>query len=396
MPLDLNTKLATAVQLPEDRDAALLIGRAWVPVFNGPSVVAVRGDDLVDLSAVAPTVSDLLNTHAITEIQAAIAKAPVLAAVAATLRNSAVLRRDESHPWLLAPCDLQPVKACGVTFISSLLERLIEERAKGDPSQAAQIRAQIGVILGDDLSAIKPGSPEALRIKDVLIAQGAWSPYLEVGIGPDAEVFSKCPPLASVGTGADIGLHPMSHWNNPEPEVVLAVTGDGRIVGAALGNDVNLRDIEGRSTLLLGKAKDNNGSCAIGPFIRLFDDNFSLDDVRVAEIALSIQGEDGFHLQGSSSMRKISRDPADLVAQVMGPHHQYPDGMMVFLGTMFAPSADRDAVGQGFTHHDGDLVVIASPRLGSIVNRVGRSDRIIPWHFGLQALMRNLASRDLL
>src|SRR5690606_27366505 len=105
---------------------------------------------------------------------------------------------------------------------------------------------------------------------------GVWSQYLEVAIGKDAEIFTKTQPMASVGFGAQIGIHPESHWNNPEPEVVLAVARTGKIRGATLGNDVNLRDYEGRSALLLGEAKDQNASCAIGPFIRLFDETFSL------------------------------------------------------------------------------------------------------------------------
>jgi fumarylacetoacetate (FAA) hydrolase family protein len=315
-----------------------------------------------------------------------------IGSLAEALANPCVA--DRLH--LLAPCDLQPVKAAGVTFAASLLERVIEEQAHGDSSLAEGIRAQVVHSVGADLSTIRPGSEQAAKLKAVLFAKGLWSQYLEVGIGPDAEIFSKAAPMSSVGTGADVGLHPDSTWNNPEPEVVLAVDSAGRIRGAALGNDVNLRDIEGRSALLIGKSKDNNGSCAIGPFIRLFDGGYGLDDLRRAVVRLDVRGDDGFVLEGESSMAKISRDPLELVAQAMGATHQYPDGLMLFCGTMFAPAKDRAAPGGGFTHRVGDRVTISSDRLGALVNRVDLSDRIPPWTFGLRALMGNLAARGLL
>ena len=274
-----------------------------------------------------------------------------------------------------------------------MLERVIEEQARGDPAKAVAVRRTIVAIIGDDLAAVRPGSPEAARLKEALIREGAWSQYLEVGIGPDAEIFTKAQPMSAVGTGADVGIHPGSAWNNPEPEIVLAVNSAGIVVGATLGNDVNLRDFEGRSALLLGKAKDNNASCAIGPFVRLFDGDFTLDDVRRCELSLRVDGPDGFVLQGASSMAKISRDPLDLVAQAVGAHHQYPDGFMLFLGTMFAPVQDRHGPGQGFTHVIGDVVTIATPKLGALVNRVERTDAIAPWTFGAGALLRFLASR---
>jgi fumarylacetoacetate (FAA) hydrolase family protein len=283
-----------------------------------------------------------------------------------------------------------------VTFVESLLERVIEEKTKGDPSAAESVRRTLAAAIGIDLSAVRPGSAEAARVKELLVQRGLWSPYLEVGIGPDAEVFTKSQPMASVGTGAEIGLHPASVWNNPEPEIVLAVNDRGETVGATLGNDVNLRDFEGRSALLLGKAKDNNGSCAIGPLIRLFDDDFTIVDVRRADVLLEIRGDDGFSLTATSSMARISRDPLDLVSHAMGRTHQYPDGLMLFLGTMFAPTQDRDQPGGGFTHKLGDRVTISSPRLGALVNRVNASDAIPPWTFGTLALMQNLRARGLL
>ena len=276
-----------------------------------------------------------------------------------------------------------------------MLERVIEEQARGDGAKADGLRTSVTAIIGEDLGRIKPGSADAERVKDVLITKGLWSQYLEVGIGPDAEVFTKAQPMSAVGTGAEIGVHPKSEWSNPEPEVVLAVSSRGETVGATLGNDVNLRDFEGRSALLLGKAKDNNASCAIGPFIRLFDDHFGIDDVRACELELQIDGPEGFSLRGRSSMSMISRDPLDLVSHAMGPNHQYPDGAMLFLGTMFAPTKDRFAPGKGFTHVVGDVVTVKSPRLGTLVNRVNHSDKIAPWTFGVLALMKNLAARSL-
>ena len=380
--------------LPADWRQAALIGRAWLP-GAGPSPVALRPNgDIVDLAAVEPTVSQLLAR----EDRLAIcmhADGKAICSVGALLGNSGE-GRDAGRPWLLAPVDLQPIKASGVTFVQSMLERVIEEQARGDTGKAEAMRAQVMRIMGDDLAAVKPGSREAEEIKRVLVAQGAWSQYLEVGIGPDAEIFTKSQVMSAVGSGAEVGLHPKSSWNNPEPEIVLAVTPLGESVGATLGNDVNLRDFEGRSALLLGKAKDNNASCAIGPFIRLFDGGFGIDDVRQAELALRISGNDGFVLEGSSSMSKISRDPLDIVTHAFGPNHQYPDGFVLFLGTMFSPVKDRGAPGMGFTHKVGDLVSISTPKLGRLVNRVTTSDKAAPWAFGIGALMKNLAGRGLL
>lgn len=394
-PESLQQRLSSS--LPADARATL-VGRLWQPGI-GPTVVLVAAGALHDASSVAATTSELLNQpDPAGALHSAMAKGllPRIAALDAVLANSDEALRDAGQPWLLAPCDLQAVKASGVTFVASLLERVIEEQARGDAGRADVIRRELSGILGDNLRGIVPGSAEAARVKEVLIARGAWSQYLEVGIGPDAEIFTKAPVLSSVGSGADVGIHPGSAWNNPEPEVVLALNAQGGVVGASLGNDVNLRDFEGRSALLLGKAKDNNASCAIGPFIRLFDAHFGIDDVRRCELTLTVSGPEGFELQGASSMTQISRDPLDIAAQLMGPNHQYPDGAMLFLGTMFAPSQDRHGPGQGFTHVVGDVVTVSTPALGSLINRVKHSDQAAPWTFGLAALMRNLAARKLL
>jgi fumarylacetoacetate (FAA) hydrolase family protein len=311
------------------------------------------------------------------------------------LDNTPPEKRDPTRPWLLAPIDLQAIKAAGVTFAISMLERVIEERARGDASSAAAIRTEVTRLVGDDLGNLKPGSKEAMELKQVLMRQGAWSQYLEVGIGPDAEIFTKAPVLSAVGLWGQVGVRSDSTWNNPEPEVVVVCDRRGKPVGATLGNDVNLRDFEGRSALLLGKAKDNNASCALGPFIRLFDEHFTLDDVRAAEVALEIRGSDGYRLAGRSFMNQISRDPLDLVGQALS-EHQYPDGFALFLGTLFAPTQDRDAPGRGFTHKTGDVVRVASPKLGVLENEVTTCKAAPPWTFGVGELMRNLASRGLL
>jgi len=381
--------------LPEDFADAVLIGRVWRPApVNGPAVVAVRGGEVFDITRAAPTTADLFDSADALEI-ARNAEGEHLGGVQDLLQ--ATLGASADGPRLLAPCDVQAVKACGVTFAVSLLERVIEEQAGGDASRAQEVRDTINKLIGADLSQIKPGSESAAKLKAELERRGAWSQYMEVGIGPDAEVFSKSQPMSSVGFGADVGLYPTSQWNNPEPEIVLAVNARGEIVGATLGNDVNLRDIEGRSALLLGKAKDNNASCAIGPFVRLFDERFTLDSVRGTSVSLRIEGaDDGFVLEGVSHMSEISRDPADLVTQTHGAHHQYPDGFMLFLGTMFSPIKDRDTAGGGFTHHLGDVVTISTPSLGALVNTVRLSTEIEPWTFGVRALYRSLATRGLL
>ncbi|MFT4013957.1 MAG: fumarylacetoacetate hydrolase family protein [Paracoccus sp. (in: a-proteobacteria)] len=376
-----------------DDPSGLWLGRVWLPEAAGPAVVTLRDGHLVDVTAPgAATAADICEME---EPAGWLRTAP--GRVLGRLDDIAAAPvGDMSRIHLLAPCDLQVIKACGVTFAQSMLERVIEEKAGGDPARAQAIRGRIAAIIGESLRDIRAGSPEAAAVKQALIGEGMWSQYLEVGIGPDAEVFTKAPVLSSVGAGAKIGLHPISRWNNPEPEVVLAVSACGRILGAALGNDVNLRDVEGRSALLLGKAKDNNASCAIGPMIRLFDDGFSLNDVRRAELTLTVEGEDGYVLHGRSSMAQISRDPMDLVAQTIGAHHQYPDGFMLFLGTLFAPTEDRDVKGEGFTHKPGDRVTISSPGLGLLTNTVRLSTECPPWSFGLRDLMRNLSSRNLL
>jgi fumarylacetoacetate (FAA) hydrolase family protein len=383
--------LTVPAALPADADAALLVGRVNI-AGSAPRLVRVTPGDVFDVSALAATCSDLLELPDLAGKLRAHAGSRI-ASTADVLTNSAFDARDGSRPWFLAPCDLQAIKAAGVTFVSSMLERVIEEQARGDASRAEAVRQAVVAVIGDNLGAVKPGSPDAMRLKEVLIAQGVWSQYLEVGIGPDAEIFTKSQPMSAVGTGSEIGIHPKSEWNNPEPEIVLAVNSRGEVQGASLGNDVNLRDFEGRSALLLGKAKDNTGSCAIGPFIRIFDERFGMDDVRRCDLAMRVTGTDGFVMDGSSSLSKISRDPLDLVSQAIGANHQYPDGFMLFLGTMFAPTQDRRGPGHGFTHEVGDLVTVSTARLGTLANRVNTSDRVPPWTYGVRALMRDLARR---
>ncbi|MFN4193208.1 MAG: fumarylacetoacetate hydrolase family protein [Tabrizicola sp.] len=382
--------LSAADILPDDPEA-LLVGRVWSDAAGGPCPVLCRRGELHDLTALSPTLSGLLERHDLAEALAA--DHPHIGPLDAFLNLGDGTGR---HGRLLAPCDLQAIKAAGVTFAGSMIERVIEERAKGDPARAEAIRDELAGILGGSLRGVRPGSEAAAAVKAKLQAAGMWSQYLEVGIGPDAEVFTKAPPMAAVGCGAEIGIHPKSSWNNPEPEVVLAVNSRGRICGATLGNDVNLRDVEGRSALLLGKAKDNNASAAIGPFFRLFDDRFTLETVKTLRVDLEIRGEDGFLLQDHSDMGQISRPPEEIVAQTLNRSHQYPDGFVLYLGTMFAPTRDRDAAGQGFTHHRGDRVTIASDPLGKLVNTVRPCDEIAPWTFGSRALIENLARRGVL
>ncbi|CAN7709890.1 fumarylacetoacetate hydrolase [Ensifer sp. NM-2] len=369
------------------------VGRVWLPQEEGPALVAVRAGVLFDITSKdAPTMRDLAEMDdPVGFVRAQEGKA--ICNLDDVLSGRAA---NPSMPRLLAPCDLHAIKACGVTFARSMLERVIEERAAGNPDLASKIRERVTAVVGDSLRNLKAGSLEAAKVKEALIEEGVWSQYLEVGIGPDAEVFTKGQIMSAVGYGDEVGLHPISRWNNPEPEVVLVVDSQGRVKGATLGNDVNLRDVEGRSALLLGKAKDNNASCALGPFIRLFDESYSIDDVRDAELDLRIEGEDGYVLIGRSSMKEISRDPLDLVAQTIGPHHQYPDGLMLFMGTLFAPVEDRDVPGQGFTHKIGDVVTISNAKLGALVNTVRLSTECPPWTFGASHLMRNLAARQLI
>jgi fumarylacetoacetate (FAA) hydrolase family protein len=381
------------LQLPQQ---GIFVGRVRAPGVPHPLVVTVRDGHVLDItSSAAPTVRDICEMEDPAAYVAS-AQGRDLGRLDAIAANSFPGGRDEDTPFLLSPVDLHAVKASGVTFVVSLLERVIEEQARGDATRAEAIRADIATHIGHDLSKLKPGSPEAMAIKAGLIERGVWSQYLEVGIGPDAEIFTKCQPLASVGFGADVGLHPVSTWNNPEPEIAVVAASSGRIVGATLGNDVNLRDVEGRSALLLGKAKDNNASAALGPFIRLFDSGFSLADVEREEVGLRVAGEDGFVLDGSSSMAQISRSPEELVAAAMGAHHQYPDGLVLYLGTMFAPTKDRGEGGKGFTHKEGDIVTISSDKLGSLVNTVRLSTQCAPWTYGAGRLMRDLAKAGLI
>ncbi len=378
--------------LPIDHHDSTLVGRVHRPGL-GASVIVVRDNYVFDITDAAPTLSDLFNQNDPLGLVQSI-EGENVGALDALIASSLERRDNNEAAFLLAPSDLQPIKACGVTFAASMIERVIDERTGGDPGQADKIRKEMVTAIGVDLNKIIPGSDAAQKAKDELLSRGLWSQYLEVGIGPDAEIFTKASPMASVGYGAKVGLHPISKWNNPEPEIVLAANGQGQAVGATLGNDVNLRDVEGRSALLLGKAKDNNASSAIGPFVRLFDDKFTMADIRNAVVHLRVEGEDGFVLDGTSSMAEISRDPIDLIHHAYGDHHQYPDGFMLFMGTLFAPIQDRDVKGSGFTHKLGDKVTIQSEKLGALVNHVALSTEIAPWTYGLSALFRDLARRN--
>lgn len=374
----------------------VLLGRARVPGYEHPRVITVRGEDIVDITAKAAPTSRDIAEKADPAAYVASAKGPVIGNLHQILANSWSGKTDLKAPSLLSPIDLQAVKAAGVTFVVSLLERVIEEQARGDKAKADELRKDILGLVGTDLSQLEPGSPAAMEVKKTLIARGVWSQYLEVGIGPDAEIFTKCQPMASVGFGADVGILPISEWNNPEPELVMVVASTGKIVGATLGNDVNLRDVEGRSALLLGKAKDNNASASLGPFIRLFDGKFTIETVKAADIALSVTGEDGFELTGVSNLSQISRSPESLVAASIGRHHQYPDGFVLYTGTMFAPVKDRGGAGKGFTHKLGDVVSISTPSLGTLSNTVRLATEAAPWTYGTSHLLRDLAKADLL
>ena len=380
--------------LPDNHQEARLVGRVWRADINAPSVVIVRGGIVIDVTESVISMADFLDDDPAGRFDGL--TGTVLGKPEDFAREPGETGYGATHNCLLAPCDFQALKACGVTFAQSMIERVIDERTLGDPVKADEIRKRIGDLIGGSLSNIEAGSAQAAQVKAALERDGLWSQYLEVGIGPDAEVFTKSQPMSAVGYGAEVGVNKISRWSNPEPEIVLAVGSGGHIRGATLGNDVNLRDVEGRSALLLGKAKDNNASCAIGPFIRLFDDRFTLGDIEAATLSMSVRGEDGFVMDGRSNMAEISRKPSELVSQTMNASHQYPDGFMLFLGTMFAPVQDRAEKGSGFTHREGDVVEISTPLLGTLRNIVTTSDKAMPWTYGMRALMRDMARRSLL
>jgi fumarylacetoacetate (FAA) hydrolase family protein len=369
--------------LPLDADSAMLVGRVWDPETGGPRVVSIRGQEVFDHTPVVRTIADLMDREDAAEL---IESTRISPRWNLSELVEASLARDQRRAHLLSPIDLQVIKACGVTFVDSMLERVIEERCGGDFHQAAAVRESVLAVLGDSISSVRPGSEQARQVKEVLISKGMWSQYLEVGLGPDPEVFTKAPVLASVGFGAGIGIPSFSHWNNPEPELVLVVDSQGRPRGATLGNDVNLRDVEGRSALLLGMAKDNTASCSIGPFVRLFHDAFTLETLRSEEIALTVEGADGYRLEGKNSLSRISRPFEELIGAAFGVHHQYPDGFALFTGTLFAPSQDRDIEGLGFTHKPADTVTIRSAHLGALVNATSATEDVPRWTFGIRDL----------
>ncbi|WP_091186820.1 fumarylacetoacetate hydrolase family protein [Paramicrobacterium humi] len=386
---------APSTALPRDAASAILVGRVWRPELSGPSVVVIREGRAVDISSHHATMTDLVE-HVAGGGSVSDLSGEDIGSVDDLVRNADPSARDESLPRVLSPIDLQAIKAAGVTFAVSMLERVIEERAGGSAEHADGIRAKVTEALGGSLDSLVPGSDAAEELKSVLRREGLWSQYLEVGIGRDAEIFTKAQTLSSVGTGETAGVYSRSTWNNPEPEVAVIVSSGGTVVGATLANDVNLRDFEGRSALLLSKAKDNNASAVIGPFIRLVDDGYTVADIAETEVSLTVRGAEGFELQGSSSQAASSRTIDALLSQLIGAHHQYPDGAVLLLGTMFAPTQDRSEPGLGFTHRIGDAVTISSPRLGTLANRVGHSEDCAPWTFGVSELMRNLAARGLL
>lgn len=372
--------------LPSDHEGHF-IGRVWDPGRSAPVPVLYRDGKVWDASTLATSTADLFDRDDLVEELITLqATRPRWDVEALTLEGE----HSESDPRLLAPIDFQVIKACGVTFVDSMLERVIEERSAGDPLAASRIREAMQKEVGFDLSSITPGSEEASAVKAALLERGWWSQYLEVGLGPDPEIFTKGPVLSAVGSGSFIGIPTFSTWNNPEPELVLILRSDGQPVGATLGNDVNLRDVEGRSALLLGMAKDNNRSTAIGPFVRIFDESFSIDDARTLEINLGVNGPDGFHLTGLNSVSALSRSFEELIDAAIGRHHQYPDGFVLFTGTLFAPSEDRDNPGEGFTHKLGDVVEITSPSLGSLINEVGISEDLEPWTYGIRSQVRDM------
>jgi len=385
-------KLTAAQVLPSDGYAGTLVGRALFPgVFPGPCVVAIREDGVHNISGTVPTMAQLLNApNPLATLQRALRNCVYLGPLESLLENSTPSTHDPLKPYLLTPIDLQAVKAVGLTFVNGLLQRFADDN--GGAATVAKMEKAAGVALGK----ILPGSEEAARLRTALMEDGLWNDTLEVGFGPDVELFTKAQPLSAVGTGAEIAVLPTSKQTFAEPEVVLMLNADGKICGATLGCDMTARDVEARSLLLLGRAKDQNATCAVGPFIRLFDQTFSLPNVQGMNLTYAFEGADDAVFTDTGSMDQIGRGLITLARQVVNEHHGYPDGVALFTGCMFKAPSSRGASDTPFTHQVGDVVIIKASPLGTLINRVNTTDKVRPWSFGMSDLMANLANRQLL